>query len=266
MISRSGTAPTRQSIAAITAGPKAGVLAADLRGAERTVTAVASAHQLLDHPCPPACDRWKNGGPDHAIGGSRGGLSARIHAVVADLGLPVRLLLIPGQASDKTTFPEADRRCEPGTRRRGRPWLFRGLHHRPDRGMRRPWLTQGRPRSSSGSRPPARARRGRCRGGQGSQVKGELAGSARLWRIRRPFSQAGAAWLLHGTSAYSQSQGPFAPSPALGRYQAVAATSRARSLILRAVAPAKRSASTRSCPSRWCRSSAVGLSGAGRAA
>jgi transposase len=32
-------------------------------------------------------------------------LSTKIHAVVDAHGLPVRLLLTPGQASDKTTFP-----------------------------------------------------------------------------------------------------------------------------------------------------------------
>ncbi|HVX76938.1 MAG TPA: IS5 family transposase [Bradyrhizobium sp.] len=39
------------------------------------------------------------------IGRSRGGLSTKIHAVVDAVGLPVRLLLTPGQASDKTTLP-----------------------------------------------------------------------------------------------------------------------------------------------------------------
>ena len=48
----------------------------------------------------------KRGGPDHAIGLSRGGLTTKIHAVVDGRGLPVRLLLTPGQASDKTTAPE----------------------------------------------------------------------------------------------------------------------------------------------------------------
>jgi transposase len=32
-------------------------------------------------------------------------LSTKIHAVVDAFGLPVRLLLTPGQASDKTTLP-----------------------------------------------------------------------------------------------------------------------------------------------------------------
>src|SRR3546814_1165255 len=62
-------------------------LAADFRGAERRVATIASPHRLLNHPSPSACGRWKKGGPDHAIGRSRGGLSTKIHAVVDDLGL-----------------------------------------------------------------------------------------------------------------------------------------------------------------------------------
>ena len=45
--------------------------------------------------------RAEKKGPDHAIGRSRGGLSTKIHSVVDANGLPVRLLLSPGQASDK---------------------------------------------------------------------------------------------------------------------------------------------------------------------
>lgn len=56
----------------------------------------------LDHEGPPARGR-KKGGPDHAIGRSRGELSAKIHAVVDQDGLPVRFLLSPGQASDVST-------------------------------------------------------------------------------------------------------------------------------------------------------------------
>ena len=47
----------------------------------------------------------KKGGPDHAIGRSRGGLSTKIHAVVDQDGLPVGVLISPGQASDKTIAP-----------------------------------------------------------------------------------------------------------------------------------------------------------------
>lgn len=45
----------------------------------------------------------KKRGPDHAIGLSRGGLGTKIHAVVDEAELPIRLALSPGQASDKAT-------------------------------------------------------------------------------------------------------------------------------------------------------------------
>ncbi len=47
----------------------------------------------------------KKGGPDHAIGRSRGGLSTKIHVVVDGRGLPRRFALTPGQASDKAAVP-----------------------------------------------------------------------------------------------------------------------------------------------------------------
>ncbi|HYF22716.1 MAG TPA: IS5 family transposase [Caulobacteraceae bacterium] len=43
----------------------------------------------------------KKGGPDHAIGRSRGGLSTKINALVDQDGLPLRIVLSAGQASDK---------------------------------------------------------------------------------------------------------------------------------------------------------------------
>jgi transposase len=45
--------------------------------------------------------RAAKGGPDHAIGRSRGGLSTKINAVVDENGLPLRIVLSAGQASDK---------------------------------------------------------------------------------------------------------------------------------------------------------------------
>ena len=48
----------------------------------------------------------KKGGPDHAIGLSRGGLSTKIHAIVDDQGLPIRLALSQGQAGDKSAGAE----------------------------------------------------------------------------------------------------------------------------------------------------------------
>ena len=46
------------------------------------------------------CGRSKKGGGDRCMGRSRGGLSTKIHALVDAEGLPVRLALTPGQASD----------------------------------------------------------------------------------------------------------------------------------------------------------------------
>ncbi|WP_293878138.1 MULTISPECIES: IS5 family transposase [unclassified Sphingomonas] len=43
----------------------------------------------------------KKGGADHAIGRSRGGLSTKINALVDQDGLPLRITLSAGQASDK---------------------------------------------------------------------------------------------------------------------------------------------------------------------
>jgi len=45
-------------------------------------------------------------GPDHAIGHSRGGLRTKIHAIVNQDDLPVRLLISPGQASDMVAVPQ----------------------------------------------------------------------------------------------------------------------------------------------------------------
>lgn len=44
---------------------------------------------------------FHKGGPDHAIGRSRGGLSTKINALVDQDGLPLRIVLSAGQASDK---------------------------------------------------------------------------------------------------------------------------------------------------------------------
>ncbi len=54
---------------------------------------------------PPARRGRKKGGPDHAIGRSRGGLSTKIHVVVDGRGLPRRFVITPGQASDKAAVP-----------------------------------------------------------------------------------------------------------------------------------------------------------------
>jgi transposase len=53
----------------------------------------------------PACGGRKKGGPDNAIGRSRGGLSTKINAVVDQQGMLVRIVLSQGQSSDKTIAP-----------------------------------------------------------------------------------------------------------------------------------------------------------------
>ena len=53
-----------------------------------TLAGISSSHRLLGGACPPARCGRKKGGPDHAIGRSRGGLSTKIHVVVDGLGLP----------------------------------------------------------------------------------------------------------------------------------------------------------------------------------
>jgi transposase len=83
-----------------------GRVALGVRGAGREVPARAAPDRRLPRPRPAARRGRKQGGPDHAIGRSRGGLSTKIHAVVDRRGLPVRLALTPGQAADKTTAPE----------------------------------------------------------------------------------------------------------------------------------------------------------------
>ena len=84
----------------------AGRLAEGVRGAGPAFAGLAASDRLVDCPCSPARRRWQKGGPDHAIGRSRGGLTTKIHVVVDHRGLPVRFVITGGQASDKTTTPE----------------------------------------------------------------------------------------------------------------------------------------------------------------
>jgi transposase len=61
--------------------------------------------RFLHRARPPARRRRKKGGADHAIGRSRGGLTTKINVLVDGNGLPIRILLSPGQASDKAAVP-----------------------------------------------------------------------------------------------------------------------------------------------------------------
>jgi len=56
----------------------------------------------------------KKGGPDNAIGRSRGGLSTKINAAVDQAGMPIGIVLSQGQASDKTIAPVLIEQLEPG--------------------------------------------------------------------------------------------------------------------------------------------------------
>ena len=82
-----------------------GHLGSDIRGLGGEIPTVAATDRFFDHPRPPTRRRRKKGGPDNAIGRSRGGLSTKINAVVDQAGMPVRIVLSQGQSSDKTVAP-----------------------------------------------------------------------------------------------------------------------------------------------------------------
>src|SRR5262249_5544107 len=82
-----------------------GRLAARLRGPAGPRPGVADP-RLDDHSRPPLRRRrpqkWDGTGGqgEQALGRSRGGVGTKIHGAVSGLGLPVELILTPGQASD----------------------------------------------------------------------------------------------------------------------------------------------------------------------
>ncbi len=80
---------------------EAGRLASGFRSSFGTFAAVDAPDRLFDRAGASARRRRKKGGADHAIGRSRGGLSTKINVVVDGDGLPVSIVLTPGQASDK---------------------------------------------------------------------------------------------------------------------------------------------------------------------
>ena len=80
-------------------------MAGGVRGTCSRRAGRAPAHRQLHREGSPARSRRKKGGPDHAIGRSRGGLTTKLHAVVNERGLPIRFVITAGQASDKTTAP-----------------------------------------------------------------------------------------------------------------------------------------------------------------
>jgi transposase len=92
---------------------QSGHLGGNIPGIGGTLAAVATTDRLFDHPRPPTRRRRKKGGPDNAIGRSRGGLSTKINAVVDQAGMPVRIVLSQGQSSDKTVAPTLPERLAP---------------------------------------------------------------------------------------------------------------------------------------------------------
>jgi hypothetical protein len=51
------------------------------------------------------CWWWKGGAERNALGRSRGGFSTKINARTSAEGLPIGLVITPGQAHDVTAFP-----------------------------------------------------------------------------------------------------------------------------------------------------------------
>jgi hypothetical protein len=58
------------------------------------------------HRGTPLCRRRKGGTQNQALGRSRGGFTTKILARTNGEGLPVALLLTPGEAYDSTAFPD----------------------------------------------------------------------------------------------------------------------------------------------------------------
>ncbi len=81
-----------------------GRLASGFRGIGGRFAPVDAVDRQFHHPGSPACRRRK-GAPEHAIDRSRGALTSKIHVVLDESGLPVRLAPAAGQASDKVRRP-----------------------------------------------------------------------------------------------------------------------------------------------------------------
>lgn len=89
--------------------PRSTVRISTRRTSRATQGALSSYKNLREEP------------PDHAIGRSRGGLSTKIHHLVDGRGLPLVILVGPGQAGDAPMFPVLMDHLRVARRGPGRP-------------------------------------------------------------------------------------------------------------------------------------------------
>ena len=72
---------------------------------KRSVGRRAADDRCDHHPCASLRSRWKRGAERNALGRSRGGFSTKINARTNAEGLPIGVVITPGQAHDVTAFP-----------------------------------------------------------------------------------------------------------------------------------------------------------------
>ena len=72
---------------------------------KRSVGRRAADDRCDHHPCASLRSRWKRGAERNALGRSRGGFSTKINARTNAEGLPIGVVITPGQAHDITAFP-----------------------------------------------------------------------------------------------------------------------------------------------------------------
>ena len=82
---------------------------------------------LQRHPRPPACSGGKKGGPNQALGWSRGGFSTKLHVRAERGGKPVVLIVTGGERHEQLSLPALLERGAVPRPGRGCPRL------RPDR-------------------------------------------------------------------------------------------------------------------------------------
>ena len=72
---------------------------------KRSVGRRAADDRCDHHPYASLRSRWKRGAERNALGRSRGGFSTKINARTSAEGLPIGVVITPGQAHDVTAFP-----------------------------------------------------------------------------------------------------------------------------------------------------------------